>query len=42
MKKITTLIIAFSMVGSLYADDHKKEKKRAPQHAYECKRVYGN
>ena len=27
MKKITTLIIAFSMFGSLYADDHKKEKR---------------
>jgi len=27
MKKITALIIAFSMFGSLYADDHKKEKK---------------
>ena len=24
MKKITALIIAFSMFGSLYADDHKK------------------
>lgn len=27
MKKITALIIAFSMFGSLYADDHKKEKE---------------
>ena len=30
MKKITALIIAFSMFGSLYADDHKKEKKEHP------------
>jgi len=30
MKKITTLIIAFSMFGSLYADDHKKEKREHP------------
>ena len=30
MKKISTLIIAFSMFGSLYADDHKKEKREHP------------
>ena len=30
MKKITALIIAFSMFGSLYADDHKKEKREHP------------
>jgi hypothetical protein len=30
MKKITTLIIAFSMMGALYADDHKKENKDHP------------
>jgi len=39
MKKITALIIAFSMFGSLYADDHKKEKKEHPNklmNAKEC------
>ena len=30
MKKITTLIIAFSMFGSLHADDHKKAKTEHP------------
>ena len=30
MKKITALIIAFSMFGSLYADDDKKEKREHP------------
>ena len=30
MKKITALIIAFSMFGSLYADDHKKRKREHP------------
>ena len=30
MKKTTALIIAFSMFGTLYADDHKKEKKEHP------------
>ena len=30
MKKISTLIIAFSVFGSLYADDHKKEKREHP------------
>ena len=30
MKKITTFIIAFSMVNTLYADDHKKEKREHP------------
>ena len=30
MKKISTLIIAFSMFGSLYAEDHKKEKREHP------------
>jgi len=30
MKKITTLIIAFSMFGSLHADDHKKAKTQHP------------
>ena len=30
MKKITALIIAFSMFESLYADDHKKEKREHP------------
>ena len=30
MKKITALIIAFSMFSSLYADDHKKEKREHP------------
>ena len=30
MKKIITLIIAFSMFGSLHADDHKKAKTEHP------------
>ena len=30
MRKITALIIAFSMLGSLYADDQKKEKREHP------------
>ena len=30
MKKISALIIAFSMFGSLYADDQKKEKREHP------------
>ena len=30
MKKISTLIIAFSMFGSLYAEDHKKEEREHP------------
>ena len=30
MKKITSLMIAFSMFGSLYADDQQKEKREHP------------
>ena len=30
MKKIITFTIAISMFGSLYADDHKKEKREHP------------
>ena len=31
MKKIITFTIAISMFGSLYADDHKKEKRETSQ-----------
>ena len=38
MRKITALIIAFSMLGSLYADDHKKEKREHPNKLMSAKK----